>query len=74
MTKSGTIPQEDSLTTISKLQSDVDNLMMARILQKDGIYILALKLEDALFLGISEDVYEHYLNYVARLNEQLNEK
>lgn len=74
MTKSGTVPQEDSLTMMSKLQSDVDNLMMGRVIMKDGIFVLTLKREDALFLGVSEDVYDRYLDYVDRLNEQLSEK
>lgn len=74
MTKSGTYPQEDSLTMMSKLQSDVDNLMMGRVVMKDGAFVLALKREDALFLGVSEDVYDRYLDYVDRLNEQLLEK
>lgn len=72
MTKSGTVPTEDSLTIISKFQSDVDNLMMGRVIQQNGIFILALKKEDAIFLGISEDVYDHYLDYVERLNEQMS--
>lgn len=34
LTKSSMMPQEDSLTIMSKLQSDVDNLMMGRVLQR----------------------------------------
>lgn len=74
LTKSSMMPQEDSLTIMSKLQSDVDNLMMGRVLQRDSVFVLAIKKEDALFLGISEDVYDRYLDYVDRLNEQLAEK
>lgn len=48
--------------------------MMGRVLQRDSVFVLAIKKEDALFLGISEDVYDRYLDYVDRLNEQLAEK
>ena len=37
------------------------------------ILSLAIKKEDALFLGVTEDVYDKYLDYVVRLNEQLSE-
>ena len=59
---------EDSLAVMSKLQSDVDYLMMSRVLQKDGVFVLAIKREDALFFGISEAVYDHYVDYVNQLN------
>lgn len=74
MTKSSSVPQEDSLTIMSKLQSDVDNLMMGRVIQKDSLFVLAIKKEDAIFLGVSEEVYDKYLDYVDRLNEHLMEK
>lgn len=74
MTKSSSAPQEDSLTIMSKLQSDVDNLMMGRVIKKDSLFVLAIKREDALFLGVSEDVYDKYLDYIDRLNEHLMEK
>ena len=74
MTRSSSVPQEDSLTMKSKLQSDVDNLMMGRVIKKDSVFILAIKREDALFLGVSEDVYDKYLDYIDRLNEHLMEK
>lgn len=74
MTKSSSVPQEDSLTIMSKLQSDVDNLMMGRVIKNDSLFVLALKKEDALFLGVSEEVYDKYLDYVDRLNEHLMEK
>ncbi|MBO7279045.1 MAG: hypothetical protein J6U70_05540 [Bacteroidales bacterium] len=74
ITKSPSTPQEDSLTIMSKLQSDVDNLMMGRVIKKDSLFVLAIKREDALFLGVSEDVYDKYLDYIDRLNEHLKEK
>lgn len=70
VTKSGHLCQEDSLMVLSKLQSDVDNLMMGRVIQKDGIFVLAIKKDDAMFLGVSEEVYDRYLDYVDRLNAQ----
>lgn len=74
LTKSAAMPQEDSITIMSKLQSDVDNLMMGRVIQQDSVFVLAIKREAALFLGVSDDVYDRYLDYVARLNEQLTEE
>lgn len=74
MTKSSSTPQEDSLTIMSKLQSDVDNLMMGRVIKKDSLFVLAIKKEDALFLGVSQDIYDKYLDYVDRLNEHLMDK
>lgn len=71
LTKSFSFHQEDSLTIMSKLQSDVDNLMMGRVIQQDSIFILAIKREDALFLGVSAEIYDKYMDYVDRLNEQL---
>lgn len=59
---------------MSKLQSDVDNLMMGRVFKKDSLYVLAIKKDDALSLGVSEDVYDKYLDYIDRLNEYLLER
>lgn len=74
LTTRGTIPiEEDSLTIRSRQQADVDNLMMSRIVQKDGQYILAIKKEDALFLGISEDVYNEYVGVVNEYNAILQQ-
>lgn len=73
LTKSSTIEQEDSLTMISKQQSDVDNLMMGRVIEKEGRFVLALKREDAAFLGVSDKVYDSYLEFVDLLNAQLSE-
>lgn len=74
LTTRGTIPiEEDSLTVRSKQQSDVDHLMMSRIVQKNGQYVLAIKKEDALFLGISEDVYNKYVGVVNEYNTILQQ-
>lgn len=45
--------------------------MMGRVIFKDSVFILSIKKEDANFLGVSEDVYDRYLDYVDKLNEQL---
>ncbi len=74
VTRSSGMMQEDSLTVKSRLQSDVDNLMMGRVIMKDSIFVLAIKREDAIFLGVSEEVYDSYLNYVDRLNEHLENR
>lgn len=62
------VNQTDSLTMMSRQQSDVDNLMMGRVVFKDGIYTLAIKREDAIFLGVSEEIYDKYQKYVEELN------
>lgn len=70
-TRSAGTEQDDSLTMKHKLQSDVDNLMMNRVLFKDSVYVLAIKRNDAVFLGVPEDVYDWYVEYVAEMNEQM---
>lgn len=71
VTKSGIAIIEDSIMIMSKVQADVDNLMMGRVTLKDSLFVLAIKKEDALFLGVSESIYDDYLEYVDRLNESL---
>lgn len=72
LSKSGSTIQEDSLTIMSNIQKDIDHLMMNRIVFKDSIYILAIKRQDAIFLGVPEAVYDRYIEYVAGLNQQEN--
>jgi len=73
LTKSASINhQEDSLTMMSRLQKDVDHMMMNRIIFKDSIYVLAIRRQDAAFLGVSEDVYDRYVEYVSGLNKTGN--
>lgn len=64
--------QPDSLTMMNIIQADVDNLMINRVTFRDGEYILTIKREDALFLGVSEEVYDDYVEYVATLNANNN--
>lgn len=70
LTKSSGAEQEDRLTMMNTVQSDVDNFMMGRVLVQDGVYVLAIKREDATFLGVPSEVYDWYIEYVARLNDQ----
>ena len=63
----------DSLKILSIAQSDVNTMMMNQVCQKDGIFILAISRTDALSLGVSDELYDYYVDYVARLNEQLAE-
>lgn len=70
LTKSSGKERDDSLTIKYRLQSDIDHLMMGQVLLKDSVFVLALKREEAAFLGISDEVYDKYLEYVANLNEQ----
>lgn len=69
MTRTSVIENElDTLLSMSRVQSDVNNLMMGRIVVIDSVFVLSLKEEDALFLGVSEEIYDKYLEYVERLN------
>ena len=69
MTKSGTVyEQEDSLSMMSRHQKDVNHLMMNRIIFRDSSYVLAIRRQDAIFLGVSEETYDRYVEYVAGLN------
>lgn len=69
MTRTSVIENElDTLLSMSRVQSDVNNLMMRRIVVIDSVFVLSLKKEDALFLGVSEEIYDKYLEYVERLN------
>lgn len=67
-TRSTVITREDSLKMISDIQGDVDNLMLSRVIKKDDLYILSIKREDAIFLGVDNETYDRYLDYVERLN------
>lgn len=67
------IEQPDSLTMLNIMQSDIDNLMINRVTFRDGAYVLTIKREDALFLGVSEEVYDNYVDYVDKLNRELSE-
>ena len=53
---------------LNLMQSDIDNLMINRVTFRDGAYVLTIKREDALFLGVSEEVYDSYVEYVDKLN------
>lgn len=69
MTRTSVIENElDTLLSMNRVQSDVNNLMMGRIVVIDSVFVLSLKKEDALFLGVSEEIYDKYLEYVERLN------
>ena len=64
--------QGDSLFMMNKIQKDLDHLMMNRIIFKDSVYVLAIRREDAIFLGVSEETYDRYVEYVEGLNGTSN--
>ncbi len=68
--RSAALAPADSISIISRLQSDVDHLMMGRVVQRDSVFVLAIKKQDAAFLGVSEEVYDRYQRYVDELNEK----
>lgn len=64
----------DSLTMMSRSQSDIDNLMMSRIALRDSTYVLSINHEAANYLGVSDEVYDRYLDYVDNLNTKTEEE
>lgn len=70
-TKAADINNSDSLKVQSKIQSDVENLLMNRIVFRDSAYVLSLSQEAAAIIGIPNDIYNRYLGYVEELNTQL---
>lgn len=74
LTRSGVAEPEDSLTMVSKMQSDVDNLMLSRIVLRDSIYVLCINREAATYLGVNNEVYDKYLDYVDELNTKTEEE
>lgn len=60
----------DSLQMKKLIQSDEDNLMMSRIIFKDSAYILAISRSSANNVGVSDEMYDKYVEYVLTLNGQ----
>ena len=52
---------------ISEIQGDIDNLMLSRVIKKDDLYILSIKREDAIFLGVDNETYDRYLGMFYKL-------
>ena len=73
LTKSNVTTAEDSLVVMSKLQKDVNHLMMNRIIYRDSVYTLSIKRQDAISLGIPEDTYDKYVDYVNTLNTKVTD-
>lgn len=67
-TRSTIVNQDDSLTMISNIQGDLNNLLLSRIVKINNTYVLSLKREDAIFLGIPSELYDSYVDYVDKLN------
>ena len=70
ITKSS-ISQVDSLKLEQHLQKDEDNLMVNRIVYKDSVYVLTISRKSACNVGVSEETYNKYLEYVENLNSLL---
>lgn len=69
MTRSGTSDyQIDTFAMKSVLQSDLDLIMLAQVIMKDGVFILSISRDDAASIGVSSDMYDDYCAYVDRLN------
>lgn len=48
--------------------------MMSRIALRDSTYVLSINREAANYLGVNDEVYDRYLDYVNNLNTQLEEE
>ncbi|MCM1176534.1 MAG: hypothetical protein NC115_06050 [Bacteroidales bacterium] len=59
----------DTAAVMSFLQSDTELMLISQIYYKDGVMIIALSKEDALDLGIPEDMYDKYCEEIRQVNE-----
>ena len=50
------------------IQSSPESILSASTVKIDGKYVLDITEEDALELGISEDIYERYCEVLVKLN------
>lgn len=64
----------DSLAVLSTLQSDTELMLLNQIWYKDGMLVLAICREDALDLGVPEDLYDRYAGEINRANETLADR
>lgn len=58
----------DSLQLELLLQTDADNLMINRIVFKDSLYVLSISRESAYDVGVTQETYDKYLEYIEQLN------
>lgn len=61
---------EDSLSRLIFCQQDPDMRMLNQIIRVDGEYVLAITAEEAQVLGIPEEIYTKYVQYVGALNNK----
>lgn len=74
MTRSVAPKSIDSLRMISLFQSNFDNMIMNQIIMKDSVLVLAISSEEATDLGIPQEMYNRYVDYVSRLNAEYTYK
>ena len=46
----------------------------SRIVLRDSIYVLSINREAASYLGVSQEVYDKYLDYIEELNTKTEEE
>jgi len=61
----------DTLSILSSVQSDAE-IMLINLYYKEGNIILALSKEDAIDLGIPEELYDKYSDEIRQVNESGN--
>ncbi len=61
----------DSLSLLSKFQSDVELMLLNQIHYRNGQLVLALSREDAADIGISGELYDKYYNEIKKTNSDL---
>ena len=66
----GASPGFDAFKAESAIQQNRDLMMLSTIVQIDGRYTLFLTREEAEIMGVSEAMYDKYLNIVEDMNNR----
>ena len=63
-------PAKDSLERVRRVQSDPAVILSKQVVaDENGVFSLQISREDALAIGIPEEVYIQFVEYVDKLNE-----
>ena len=70
-TKSGLNEPED-IRRLSNIQQNKDHLMLSVIYLHEGVYALGLTREQAMEMGITDEMYSKYEGIVEEMNQRLS--
>ena len=56
---------------MSNIQGGFNNLILSRMIKINNTFVLSIKREDAIFLGIPSELYDSYVDYVEKLNNNM---